>query len=75
MKSKAGIPLVYLYDLSNVYIYIYIYVIIYVCVIVSSPYLLVFGGDRVCGYRNRNHDETTNQKKKMSLKRDLESPP
>jgi len=34
---------VYLYDLSGVYIW----VIINVCVIVSSPYLLVFGDDRV----------------------------
>jgi len=47
MKSKDEIPLVYLYGLSDVYMC----VIIYFCVIVSSPYLFVFGDDRVRGTR------------------------
>jgi len=32
---------------------VHICVIIYVCVIVSSPYLLVFDDDRVCGTREQ----------------------
>jgi len=52
MESKDGIPLVCLY--IYIYIYIYIYMLcIYVCLIISSPYLLVFGDDRVCGTREQ----------------------
>jgi len=56
MKSKDGIPLLCL----CVYIYIYICVCvcvcvfrIHVCLTVSSPYLLVFGDDRVRGIREK----------------------
>jgi len=34
-------------------LYIYIYIYIYAYFIVSSPYLLVFGDDRVCGIREQ----------------------
>ena len=35
------------------YVCMYIYIYIYDCLIVSSPYLLVFGDDRVCGTREQ----------------------
>jgi len=44
MESKEGFPLVCLW---------YIYIYIYDYFIVSSPYLLVFGDDRVCGTREQ----------------------
>jgi len=68
MESKDEIPLVCLCMRVCVCIYIYIYIYIYVCVcvcvcvcvffiyvclIVSSPYLFVFGDDRVCGTREQ----------------------
>jgi len=47
MESKDEIPLVCLCVCVCVYIYIYI------CLTVSSPYLLVFGDDRVRGTRKQ----------------------
>ena len=57
MESKDGIPLVCLYVyICYIYIYIYVYTYMFaymIIIIVSSPYLLVFGDDRVCGTREQ----------------------
>jgi len=45
MESKDGIPLVWL----CVCVYIYIYICFDICFLNSSPYLLVFDNDHVCG--------------------------
>jgi len=46
----------FIYFIIYIYIYIYMYIYdwcIFMCYLFSSPYLLVFGDDRVCGTREQ----------------------